>query len=73
MLMKSRYPGKCISCGKPFSAGDEIEYSSETRRATHPKCAVEESGLFGTDAECLATSLGFEKFSWSDFIKPEER
>lgn len=33
MQMNARYPGKCSATGRPFSAGDLIDYNKTTKKA----------------------------------------
>jgi hypothetical protein len=33
MQMNARYPGKCSATGRPFSAGDLIDYNKATKKA----------------------------------------
>lgn len=33
MQINARYPGKCSATGRPFSAGDLIDYNKATKKA----------------------------------------
>lgn len=40
--MKSRFAGKCASCGSSIKAGENIQYDYDTRKAYHSNCDVVE-------------------------------
>lgn len=38
--MASRYPGRCITCGSQFSAGDDISYSDWSGKCWCASCTA---------------------------------